>query len=239
VLIANIKFVLFGLILTLLLVFGCIHLGDWQFAKASLKQQLQANMDQRLKMQPVEMPSDLSNPESLRYLRVMIRGEYLAHSQRYLDNQVYQDKAGYHVLTPFRIKQSGQVILVNRGWMMKDFNQQTPVQSVVPEGEQIIQGYLWLPPNKTYRLGNASEDRSSSVIEVLQIAAISKQVGLPLLSVMLRLQTSDEASRLVVDWPRPDDRIATHLSYAYQWYGFAVSALLIFIVIAWRRRWKS
>ena len=39
----------------------------------------------------------------------------------------------------------------------------------------------------------------------------------------------------VRDWPRPDDRKERHLSYALQWYGFAASAVLIWLALAWRR----
>lgn len=236
---SNIKFVLFGLVLTIVIALGCIHLGDWQLNKAHIKQQLQTQMDERLQKQFVDLPNDFSQPETLRYLRVKVKGTYLPDSQRYLDNQVYQDQAGFHVLTPFLIKDSAKIILVNRGWVLKDFNQQTPLQVDTPEGEQTLEGYLWLPPSKTYQLSNSSVNAQTSVLEVLNLTELSKQLNLSLLPVILRLQQPEPLSQLVVDWPRPDDRIATHLSYAYQWYGFAVSAVLIFIVVAWRRRWKS
>jgi hypothetical protein len=35
----------------------------------------------------------------------------------------------------------------------------------------------------------------------------------------------------VRDWPRPDDRKERHLSYALQWYGFAASAVLIWLAL--------
>ena len=34
-----------------------------------------------------------------------------------LDNRVHQERAGYHVLTPFRADGAEAVVLVNRGWV--------------------------------------------------------------------------------------------------------------------------
>jgi surfeit locus 1 family protein len=39
----------------------------------------------------------------------------------------------------------------------------------------------------------------------------------------------------VQDWPRPDERWEMHWSYALQWYGFAISAVLIWFVLSWRK----
>jgi surfeit locus 1 family protein len=42
---------------------------------------------------------------------------------------------------------------------------------------------------------------------------------------------SGEGDGLVRKWPPPEDRVARHQSYAYQWFGMAV-ALLIFYAVA-------
>jgi surfeit locus 1 family protein len=39
----------------------------------------------------------------------------------------------------------------------------------------------------------------------------------------------------VRNWVRPDDRILTHLSYAYQWFGFAFATLAIYIFVGFKR----
>ncbi len=237
----NISFIVIGLLITTLCVVTCVRLGNWQYVKAQIKQQYQAQLDQRLSASPVPLPKALDQAESLRYLRVKVQGEYLAPAQFLLDNQVYQDRAGYHVYTPLRVAGSEQVILVNRGWTVKDFSAANVSPVPVPQGPQTIEGYLWVPPSKTYRLNNQAQltqEAGATVRELLDIPQLSQQLSIPLAPVVIRLIEAQAGSHLIVDWPRPDDRIVTHLGYAYQWYGFAVAAILIFLVVAWRRSWK-
>jgi len=35
----------------------------------------------------------------------------------------------------------------------------------------------------------------------------------------------------VRNWPPPGERITMHLGYAYQWFGFALTLLVIYIVL--------
>ncbi len=237
----DVKFLVTGLLITLLIVICCIRLGHWQYHKAQIKQQLQLSMDDRLKAQAVTLPSDLTQAESLRYLKVEVVGEFVAQAQFLLDNQVYQDRAGFNVVTPFRVEDTQQVILVNRGWVMKDFSLGDAPNINVPQGKQTLQGYLWVPPVKTYQLAQASVDQTANtqIWQTLDMAAIAQQYHLPLAPLVLRLIEAEKNSGLIVDWPRPDDRIITHLGYAYQWYGFAFAAIVIFVVLCWRRRWNS
>ena len=45
----------------------------------------------------------------------------------------------------------------------------------------------------------------------------------------------DNQGGFVRNWIRPDDRIATHLGYAYQWFGFAFAAFAIYLFVGFRR----
>jgi surfeit locus 1 family protein len=40
----------------------------------------------------------------------------------------------------------------------------------------------------------------------------------------------------VRDWPKPAERIATHIGYAYQWFGFAVATLCIYLYVSFRKK---
>ena len=37
-------------------------------------------------------------------------------------------------------------------------------------------------------------------------------------------------------WVRTDDRIQTHLSYGYQWYGFAIASILIYLYLGFKKK---
>jgi len=97
----------------LLAVVVCIKLGLWQQHKAEAKQVLQAQLDRRLKEAPVALPDKITDLEAWRYRRVKVKGSYDTRYQILLDNQVEQDLAGYHVMTPLQLE-NGESILVNR-----------------------------------------------------------------------------------------------------------------------------
>ena len=53
---------------------------------------------------------------------------------------------------------------------------------------------------------------------------------------VVRLDPESEAGGYSRQWPRPAERITTHIGYAYQWFGFAVAAVLIWVFVSFRRQ---
>ncbi len=50
-------------------------------------------------------------------------------------------------------------------------------------------------------------------------------------SFVVRLDPQSQAGGFVRNWPLPGERIMMHLGYAYQWFGFALTLLTIYIVL--------
>ena len=75
---------------------------------------------------------------------------------------------------------------------------------------------------------------SAKVRQSLDIREFAVQTGLKLRPYFLE-QHSPAEDGLVRDWPRPDAGVATHESYSLQWYSFAVLAVVLFIVLSFRR----
>jgi len=68
----------------------------------------------------------------------------------------------------------------------------------------------------------------------MDMKSYAKLVPFEIVPVVLRM-SPDNAGGFVRNWVRPDDRIQTHLSYAYQWFGFAIATLGIYIFVSFRR----
>ena len=107
--------ILGGLLLAFLLP-AFVSLGLWQWRKAEVKTTLQAELDARSNDAPIIMPTAPVASESLRFRRVILRGTYDAARQVLIDNRLYREQAGYHVITPLRLEGSTMHVLVNRGW---------------------------------------------------------------------------------------------------------------------------
>jgi len=213
----------------------CIKLGLWQQHKAEAKQQLQTQFDLRLQQPPVALPNKIDDLEAWRYRHVQLRGRYEPRYQILLDNQVDGEIAGYHVITPLLLA-DGSHVLVNRGWVaaLADHSVLPPVNT--PEGEQEVVGYVWLPPSKVFTLQHLAPDQGwQPVWQILDIKRYAALVPFGVQPLVVRLDPSSNASGFARNWPRPAERIEMHIGYAYQWYGFALAFLLIYLVVNFRK----
>jgi surfeit locus 1 family protein len=105
-----------------------------------------------------------------------------------------------------------------------------------PVGEQALHGQLWLPSQKFYTLKNDESDTKKWKIlwQNMDLKSYAKVVPFEVLPVVIRMSPESDGG-FVRNWVRPDDRIQTHLSYAYQWFGFAIATFGIYIFVSFRR----
>jgi surfeit locus 1 family protein len=219
----------------LLLVTVFIKLGLWQQHKAEAKQALQTQLDQRMQEAPVALPQEIRDMEGWRYRRVKLSGIYDTRYQILLDNQVQKEAAGYHVITPLQVE-DGHAVLVNRGWIAAPArHDELPVVDT-PSGVQEVIGYLWLPPTKFFVLG---EERAGGkwqpVWQNMDMRRYAATAPFKVLPFVVRLDPQSAAGGFARDWPRPAERIETHIGYAYQWFGFALALVIIYIVVNLRK----
>jgi surfeit locus 1 family protein len=227
---------LIGTIATLALIPLFIHLGMWQFNKAMIKQRLQDQYEVSAKQQDAALPSDFTHLDDLRYKHVLVQGEYLTQYQILLDNQVEGEVAGYHVITPLRLHERNQVLLIDRGWVPALPNHTDLPAIETPAGEQEVSGQIWVPSQKFYTLKNDDNhtEKWQAVWQNMDMKSYAKAVPFEVVPVVLRMSPKN-AGGFVRNWVRPDDRIQTHLSYAYQWFGFAMATLGIYLFVSLRR----
>lgn len=227
---------LVGTLVTICCIPLFIKLGLWQYSKAEQKQALQTQYDESSSHQAEAIPDDLSNPEALRYKQIEVTGEYVQQYQILLDNQVEGETAGYHVITPLKIDGRDELVLVDRGWIAASDNHADIPQIDVPIGAQKLLGQLWVPSKKFYTLSPQQVESGQWQVlwQNMDMDAYAKAVSMRVLPVVIRM-SPDNQGGFVRNWIRPDDRIATHLGYAYQWFGFAFATFAIYLVVAFRR----
>lgn len=206
----------------------------WQWRKAETKTRLQTELDIRSHDAPIAMPVSPVDGETLRYRRVFVRGTYDASRQLLLDNQLNQEQAGYHVITPLKLAGSDMHVLVNRGWLAAPADHQVQPVADVPGGEVEVTGIAVMPPTRFFNLAPQPTGGWESVWQNLDLERFRQAVSYPLQPVIVQLDPSAPGG-YVREWPRPDERADRHLSYALQWFGFAVSSLGIWAYFLMRR----
>ncbi len=223
---------LFMTLATLVMMALCIKAGLWQYNKAELKQALQTQLTARLSEPPVALPDKIADLEAWRFKRVKFAGTYDTRYQVLLDNQVENTVAGYHVLTPMQVEGGKLYVLVNRGWIAGTPDRKMPTVST-PQGRQQIEGDIGLPAAKFFTLEAppATDGKWQQVWQNLDMARYTKSVPFAVQPFVVRLAARSTAGGFVRNWPPPGERVSMHLGYAYQWFGFAATLLVIFIVL--------
>lgn len=205
---------------------ACIQLGLWQWHKAAQKEAItQAVTHSQTAFSP--RWSDLAQPAALQALHlqtVSFTGRYLPTYAFLLDNQVHQGQAGFHVITPFLIDER-HLVWVNRGWVAGyAVHSQTP-DIKTPAGPQHITGLLWVPKKTGFRLDRPVSGWQA-VQSVLDFNYLRGQVPYFFPPAVIKLDPQ-AANGYVRDWDVPVGQVEKHLSYAYQWFGFALASLAI------------
>jgi len=224
-------------IVTVLLLPVLINLGQWQAHKADKKQALQESYDQREQGGVLQVGATPLDPEAVRYSRVVARGHYEAAYQVLLDNQVHDEAAGYHVITPLRIEGGNMRILVNRGWVPVGRDRNILPNTDAPQGVVEVTGYAVAPSGKFFELEKPTDLRSGwqNVWQNLDLKRYADAVPFPVQPVVIRMDQASMAGGYVREWPRPDDRIGVHRGYALQWYGMAAVLVIFYLVTSFRK----
>ena len=132
-----------GIRITIFFVFFALlffSLGLWQIERGQAKTNILNDFEKNLQ----EEPSYL-NQESQKWDRVYVEGEWASSNQILIDNVINRGVAGYKVLTPLRMSETDQLILVDRGWIKQNrLRDQLPDIKLI-EANEIVSGILEIP----------------------------------------------------------------------------------------------
>ena len=115
-------------------------LGLWQIERGQAKTNLLDDFEKKI----LEKPSYI-NQKSQKWDRVYVEGKWDSSKQILIDNVIRRGIAGYKVLTPLRMKETNQLILVDRGWIKQNtFRDQLPDIKLI-QIDEVVSGILEIP----------------------------------------------------------------------------------------------
>ena len=121
-------------------VFLFFSLGLWQIERGQAKTNLLDDFEKKI----LEKPSYI-NQKSQKWDRVYVEGKWDSSKQILIDNVIRRGIAGYKVLTPLRMKETDQLILVDRGWIKQNtFRDQLPDIKLI-QIDEVVSGILEIP----------------------------------------------------------------------------------------------
>ncbi len=199
-----------GLVVALLVAAVCVRLGVWQLDRLHERRQRNALLLAARARPPLAVNASLPADSALDR-RLVARGFYDYAHERLWHGRSYEGIPGVDFVTPLRLSDSSAV-LVDRGWAPS------------PDGYHVDQ--------RAYREGDSAEvvglgmaaPRGRGDVDLM---ALRDAVPYRLLPVVIQqLPPSTALYRplppVLRRWPFPELSDGPHLSYAIQWFSFAV-----------------
>lgn len=205
-----------------------LALGRWQLSRAAQKEALQAAIEQRRTLPPLAGTGWLAQePAGLMHRQVLLRGRFEPEHTVFLDNRQMHGRPGFFVLTPFSIENSSAAVIVQRGWVPRNFIDRAALPDVAtPPGIVSIEGRIAPAPAKLFEFESAQKGR---IRQNLDLAEFRLETGLKLLPVSILETRGAGDDQLLRDWPMPAFGVETHYGYAFQWFG--LGALIAFLYV--------
>jgi len=181
---------------------------------------------------------------------VRLRGLWLDAQTVYLDNRQMHELSGFYVMTPLALEGSDQTIMVQRGWVQRNFEERGKLPAVAtPAGLIEVSGRIASPPGRLLDLGHAtpmapgasaaSVSGSSPIRQNLDLAEFKAETGLPLRTDVTLQEMGPASGGLQREWAAPTFGVERNYGYAFQWFGLAALVAILYVwfqLIAPRRR---
>jgi len=206
----------------------CVRLGVWQLDRLRQRRARNAQVLARRTEPPLSVSGTIS-ADSARDRRLSARGVYDYGHERLWHGRSYEGIPGVDLVTPLRLPDSSAV-LVDRGWAPS------------PDGYHVDQA--------AYREGDSADVSGIGVAAPrargdVNPLALRDSLPYPLLPFVIQelprsgtsptSPTSTNLPQPPARWPAPELSDGPHLSYAIQWFSFAVIITVGSIVLAQKR----
>ena len=192
-----------------------LSLGFWQLYRLSWKLDLINQIENSLKVEPIE----LQNIEKKNYLRIKTSGQIDFEKQIYLYNLNESGKPGFEVINTIKI--GNEDYLINRGWI--SFDKKNKPEINIIDQKNIIGTLMLQSKSSSFKPKNEID---KNYWFTLDREDILKFTGRNFSKYIIYLNGSYEN-------PRPKLITAkisnNHKKYAITWFSMAISILLIYL----------
>ena len=183
----------------------CVRLGVWQLDRLGQRRARNAALAGRLALPAIE-PRGTMSVDSLRQRRVTVQGVYDYGAEHVWPARSFDGTPGVALVTPLRLD-DGTAVFVDRGWVPS------------PDAFHVDQSRYREPPPDTVTVTGIAFVPPRGRGDVQPPAA-------GFLPVVVQSESPEPSSGLPRRWPPPSFDDGPHLSYAIQWFSFALIALV-------------
>ena len=231
-----------------------ISLGNWQLGRARYKEALYASFVASSHGQGAPLSQALIKWPEQSYVSSEISGQFIPGKTVLLDSQTANGRVGVQVFQAFQSDEGGAV-LVALGFMPIPPDRSSFPNPGVPNGRQHLKGLLAAPPSSGIKLAEIGAPPSTPTWLVTRIepSAFSQYFGVPLAQAVLLLDAPSEPNasapaeistgassavdvlKLSRAWHPNTFPPERHRGYAATWFGFALTSVIIFLLLHRKR----
>ncbi len=220
---------------------GFIRLGFWQLDRAEQKNVLNDaySLRQTDPMVNLNEQNELNDNSVFLWKKVILKGTFQNDQNIILDNQIHQQAAGFNIITPFKIDGTDWAVLVNRGWY-KNLNLRSLIPVISSHTQLMtLQGNIVKFPVGGIALGEENLEVISTRIIRVQRIDIGKfnnfysEKFLPYMIYLDPLIDREYDSNFMLPAPDSDK----NYGYAFQWFAFAITLLIIFLRLGVKKKY--
>jgi surfeit locus 1 family protein len=217
-----------------------VSLGFWQLDRAAQKRAVLTAYNTGPSETLLRLDAGIDSVAGLEYRFASAAGHFDASHQFLLDNRTYNGAVGYQVLTPLILKGSSAAVLVNRGWIPLGSSREHLPQIPVGIDPRTVTGRIKVPSLKGFSLGEEEIRRGWPYrIQRVNLDKLANELGYPLLPLVLLLD-AHQPDGYVREW-HPMQRFGPerNVGYAVQWFGMALTLVIIYLTVNLRKSGES
>ena len=215
---------LFGLLIPLACAVLFVRLGAWQLRRHRERAAFNAVLVDRLAQPPVPLRNvPTSDTGSVRGRRVTVTGRFRYDVEQVAAGRVSEGSPGVHLLTPLEQAASDTLVVVVRGWVYSPDAAAVELPRWRESDSARVSGYLIPIPEDSSLV-----DDPRRPLRRVTLQALRSRIGAPILSAQL-VMTSDSLRRadsVPRRLPPPTIDPGPHWSYMWQWFAFALVAVV-------------
>jgi len=211
--------------LALVIVFAivCCLLGFWQLSRRADARVEIDRIDSNYASEPAPIGDVLESLDdfdaSEKWKPVEVTGRYLRDEQVLVRNRPYNGSPGFEVLVPLQLV-DGTIFIVDRGWVSPGSSQDTPDEvPLAPSGEVTVVARL-----KAGEPTIAGRSAPAGQIATVHLEDLADRLGEPTFTGAYGLLASENPAPVEapLQSSKPERDEGPHLSYAFQWFVFAI-----------------
>ncbi len=199
---------------------ACIALGFWQLQRLADRRALNVEIRVGRSAPPAEVRTAEEIGVLSPFRSVVVEGTYDLEGEVLLYGRSLEGEPGHHVVTPLALD-DGSGVLVVRGWVPFSI-ESAPVPEAAPTvRDVVVEGWLLAPESR----GKSRPD-GNGIVRTLDISGIGDRLPFELAPFAIQLRDQDPPpSPLPVPVPPEELSEGPHLSYALQWFSFALVSI--------------